>query len=728
MSLYTSAAVKTMSSAPPAGLLQGMLDASLALSSSRADIFRFQLGEVLLKLSETADQPAVEQASFHAYNHLRRDGQTFSEAFDGAFAKLCGAAVRALEKGSSAALPALPAGDFDAIQDSVLLDELAQRIERRVAEPLASLSAVLASLTGSDVQAAANPWRPQHYVLAFYQAWCAIDSQSHSRRLVLGMLGPELFLPLETIYAALNAQCAEHGIAAHPAVLARERRGLSSARGEAEPAAPALELQAFATTLSPVVRPRGQRYCQVRDWLLGPQPQQAMPAVPQPEPEHLNLPDLFAPAGDNGPLQTNTISVSAGARLYAHLTHLQKQTMDTPGNEAPAGGSLLRKLAAGLAHDMLSPLDVNTVELVARIFDIILLEQALPAAMKDQLARLQIPVLKAALLDRKFFIDSNHPAHRLLNQLVACGMGWAPDPGQQDKLLNVVSHIVSRINSEFALKVAIFSAMSAELEAFLNEEESQAEAALAGPVQLAMRSERLYKAEQAARADIVLRLESGAVPYFLEPFLQQQWQRILTLAHKLQDKKPGLVERARKAIDDLVWSLQPRPGAEERQRLLARLPGILAEVNAWLDAIKWQGPERVSFFASLAEQHAAAVRVAGSGKPRVEAAVAQARRATERSMFGGRRKRGASATPSPVASLCHGDWMQMCDREGRCRAMRLAWISPARSQFIFTDRLARATVVYSEKDLEQALQEARATPLAVDRAVDRALDQVLRSP
>ena len=50
------------------------------------------------------------------------------------------------------------------------------------------------------------------------------------------------------------------------------------------------------------------------------------------------------------------------------------------------------------------------------MFDFVSADRQLPDAIKALLGRLQIPVLKAAMLDKEFFSRRKHPARLLVNR------------------------------------------------------------------------------------------------------------------------------------------------------------------------------------------------------------------------------------------------------------------------------------------------------------------------
>ncbi len=751
--LHTFSTSALPKAAPGAGtpgrypaVLPKLVDVAHALAGAQIESFRYRLADALLKLSETSNLPAEEQASFHAYNYLRNHGNVFCETLSTTIHAATAAALRDLEKGRPAAPRLNPDADnFDAMEDQILQDEVNQALEQQLAEPLEELNLRIAAVLGRErVDTDTNPWRPQVFVQAVCLAWRNIDHERASMRTMLGCLSPNCFIKLDAVYAALNTALAGKGILPDIKKVVRERKR------------EAVKV-AFAATTSPVLLARGQRYNRVRDWLLSSGEARTADDVAAAASADLNLPDLFGAQDAAGNWASNTISVAVGPRLFGHLTRLQKQldasrqgdaaalatspatattqataTASTPATAtatapvpATATASILRHIRSGLPDGILTTVDSNTIELLARIVDFLLASGDIPPPVKSLLARLQIPLLKAALMDRKFFINRAHPARLLVDKIVAASVGCDPVRGPDAALLAMLSQIVQRVMTEFDQKTSLFVELYVQLDAFLAREESAAESELAGTITAALRAERLHQAQCAAQADLAQRLDTGAVPQFVEVFLENQWLRILTLAYSIRHKKPEMRERALSTLDDLIWSLQIKADAAERKEMLERLPTILANVNAWLNAIKWDGLERVRFFALLAQRHAAAVRILNDqGSARVEASVAMARRASERSAARERRLQAAAANPER-ATLCQGDWLALHDKNGTLRSMKLAWISPERSQYIFTDRSGSTTMLVAAAETGQALTTGQARVIALDHVVDRALDAVL---
>ena len=102
---------------------------------------------------------------------------------------------------------------------------------------------------------------------------------------------------------------------------------------------------------------------------------------------------------------------------------------ELPLLEAASIHNVLRSLQQSPVMQKASPLDAVLVDAVAMLFDVVFEEAAIPDRLKAQIARLQIPVLKAAMLDRNFFSQENHPVRRMLDAIGTLAI-HLPDNGQ----------------------------------------------------------------------------------------------------------------------------------------------------------------------------------------------------------------------------------------------------------------------------------------------------------
>jgi hypothetical protein len=396
-----------------------------------------------------------------------------------------------------------------------------------------------------------------------------------------------------------------------------------------------------------------------------------------------------------------------------------------------AGGALSHKVfylprfAQSLPSGSLSRGDESTLGLLSRVFETVLLDDSIPPQTRELLQLLQLPVLKAALLDKNFFFEEAHPARRMVDLLSR--MGWEQRKDLDDPLFQVMQRSVERAGQAGP---EAFAEAVAELEAGIAAEESAQQQAIAGPVAKALEQEKLQLASRAARDAVLLRVQAGEVGQVVGGFLEQRWTTVLTFAYSIEEDKPGAVGNATRAMDDLIWSVKPKATREQRKALIGKLPRLLSTLNKWLDAIKWQDAERLQFFARLAECHAAIVRAPIELSPErqlelaVEAAQQDALRRVELEQAAAEQEAARRQMISPVDGLERGMWFEFRTGDSR-RKVKLAWASPLRTLFIFSGADRREAFSLSAEKLAAALHDGAARVLAIDGVVGQVLSEAM---
>ncbi|MDB5961801.1 MAG: hypothetical protein JWP59_3095, partial [Massilia sp.] len=400
----------------------------------------------------------------------------------------------------------------------------------------------------------------------------------------------------------------------------------------------------------------------------------------------------------------------------------------------------LPRLKQAMPAGALNRGDATTLDLLSRIFDTVYLDDSIPQPTRELVQYLQAPVLKAALLDKDFFYQENHPARRMIDLMSR--MGWeqrAPDDPLFQAMQRGVAMVGESVSREPQAHGAVFAEAVAELETTLAAEEQAASATMAAPIAAAIKQEKVNAATKSARNAVALRVGSGEMATVVEAFLQHKWTSVLTIAYSVETEKPGAVGSATRTMDDLIWSVKPKITAEQRRQLIARLPSLLTTLNKWLDIIKWQDAERLQFFADLAECHASIVRAPIDLSPERQLEVAMAaaqqdalrRVENEQALAAAEQAEAASAEQDPaqadIDGLERGMWLQFQDSDPAApsRTVKLAWISPLRSLFIFSTGARKEAFSLPLEKLAAAWREGRVRVVRQDGVVAQALAEAL---
>lgn len=102
----------------------------------------------------------------------------------------------------------------------------------------------------------------------------------------------------------------------------------------------------------------------------------------------------------------------------------------------------------------------KTIDFIKLIFDGIIEEESITDEIKTLLLSLQIPVIKAAMLDAEFFVDDQHPARQLLDKIAEAGVGVSE---HTDPVYISIETIVRKLLNDYNEDVVAFTVALAEL-------------------------------------------------------------------------------------------------------------------------------------------------------------------------------------------------------------------------------------------------------------------------
>jgi len=278
-----------------------------------------------------------------------------------------------------------------------------------------------------------------------------------------------------------------------------------------------------------------------------------------------------------------------------------------------------------------------------------------------------------------------------------------------------------------------FAEAVADLEASIAADESAVESDIAGPIAKALKQEKAAEATRSAKAAVAMRLGGNGAVEIVDNFLENKWTTVLTVAYTVEDDKPGAVANATRTMDDLLWSVKPKVTAEQRKELIGKLPGLLTTLNQWLDIIKWKDSDRLQFFAALAECHASIVRAPLDLSPErqleiaVEVAQQDAIRRMEKEQEAAAVEQEASADEAVITvdGLERGMWLEFVQPDDSVRKVKLAWVSPLRSLYIFSTGARQEAFSLQSEALAQACRDGKARVIQESGVVARVLSEAM---
>jgi hypothetical protein len=380
------------------------------------------------------------------------------------------------------------------------------------------------------------------------------------------------------------------------------------------------------------------------------------------------------------------------------------------------------------------------------LFDHVFADRHIPTVMKSQMGRLQIPILKAVLLDPSFFSRRVHPARRLLDVLAELGLGLVGEGPAVRSALDLVEDVGDRILEQLDRDPAVFDSMTAMAETFMAANEEADASLVQRAATIVEARERGWVAAEAGRAEVQRRLAARTwVPAPVREMLIETWSCAFANVHGVEGEGSPPWQKLARTMDDLLWSVEPKVAPEDRRRLVATLPGMLADVSEGLHRSKMPPESRDAFLAALVDCHALAVKAGMRGmavvpefpssppafeEPRIEREVLESGDVrVEEIRFStppGTGVRGALARTGAWMQVQRGSWIEFNPGDGPVFRARLSWVSPGKSAYLFTNPLTGdAALSISPEALAEQLRRGQARMLDDAPLVARAMDAMV---
>ena len=262
---------------------------------------------------------------------------------------------------------------------------------------------------------------------------------------------------------------------------------------------------------------------------------------------------------------------------------------------AATGPMLLEELRQGkqaLKQAASTPAERATIEIVAMMFQSILTEDRIPAAMRVWFARLQMPVLRVAVGEPDFFATLDHPARRLIDRMGACVMGLdSASRSIGDALEKEIKRVVQVVEAYPDTGRRVFQTVLVEFEKFLEHYFKNENEASRRGVSLAQQVEQ--RETLAIQYTIELRRMLNEVPVQegVRQFLFQVWADVLATSAVRYGGQAPETKTMKRAAADLIWSASAKVTREERAEVIRRLPPLLKRLREGMASAN-MSPER----------------------------------------------------------------------------------------------------------------------------------------
>lgn len=772
--------------------------------SRLTDTFRSSLDKLEEQLYELAEK-AIDRETQNGYLDARAEAKArraeLEKTFRDQFAKLFDDRLHgedAPKKPSGLADLELSLVDEADLESSIAVKEFARRLsDMSEAElgPLAQRFGLLMRREG--LESTDIPASPDAIADSLVKTLAKLDAKPKLRIALLRLIEQMIAQDVRKIYGDMNAHFISHQVL--PQIRPAFRRSTPGGPGAARPAAGVPDPRQAAADLAqtaampPVAE--SDVYAQLAA-MLAPPGMAGMPgmgAIPGMAPmgmpgEGLPGGPMGAPGLGMGPLGVPGMSLPAGTPVQGipglvmpsggfmgALTGLQQGGLRDFWNSAGldlagwnsvqlaappeelAGAqpnwaaadyvNLVRQIRTSPVGSQVNQADGVTIDIVALLFDYIFEDKEIPPPVKHVVSRLQIPVLKVALVDKTFFSNKTHPVRLFLDQLAQASVGCPPDVSRDDPLFRCIESTVERIVTEFETDVTLFTRELHGLDRFLADYRESAVAMEEKTIAVAEAREHDEAARYAIEVEVSARASSPDVPIVTQALISETLPPLLEAAQVNGGSTGEAWQAALKLMDDLLWSVAPKPTPEARKELLSMLPSLLRRLREAMHDAKLDEAKAEAYLRSLAPMHAAAVKAEHVAPPQAvtstapvevdvsaEPELTHKRIETEdgiaieeiRLVKQARELRAAidqyDLYDAEVKRLARGSWMEFRRSDGNFVRAKLTFMNADYGVYVFTNPQLDNALSVSREALVLQLKTGDARMVVEKSLLDRALD------
>jgi len=451
--------------------------------------------------------------------------------------------------------------------------------------------------------------------------------------------------------------------------------------------------------------------------------------------------------GDSDATDTSTEESSTieATELLNALTNIQQQPVTIEKSAAAIEGAALKtSLHSQLKcpeDRVLGEVTDDTIDIISFLFEIILDDKNLPDAMKALLGRLQIPILKVAILDKSFFSRKKHPARCLLNQLTQAAFTWSEAKEKtQDKLYLRIDAAIQRILTEFERNISLFDEISQEFATFFAQEQHTAKALEQRMQQISIGKEKLQIARNQVMHEINSRIEEQTCPPIITTLLLEAWKDLLLLINLRQGQRSKAWKKSLVLMDKLLWSITPKRNLNEQQKLLKQMPSIHRQLKEGMLCISFDQCRMEQLLEELRTCQMESLIPASETHGEVDQTAEHSTAAP------------SPATPDVIEEIVMtdpqldktvlgdnqteyipfniGTWFEITDNDGNISRAKLAWRGIIDGSLTLVNRLGIKILETSATQLNQQIQDGTARVLSnleaplIDRALLSMMDQL----
>ena len=383
-----------------------------------------------------------------------------------------------------------------------------------------------------------------------------------------------------------------------------------------------------------------------------------------------------APGGGGGGSGSTTFPTLLPGFLDS-LVHWQADIPRVSGPSQPPATLVLRQLQQGAHQTDAGTFDLAMLDAVANLFEFILDDPDISPHYKSEIAQLQIPALRVALVSPEFFSDDQHPARQLIDLLGLFSRHFPEHNPSHLHALTQIETACARVLDDPDHQIEAFEQAHRTLTAWLSNESARTASELTSEVAnlesieqqelgtlLALENLNDLTARYPAPESVIRRMEGAWVPYMASLYVSEAGEG------------PGWRNACITQLQ-LFLSLQHPDDEDMREARLQSIPQTNAELRRGLLAQGAEPAQLKDFFSAITATQECWVRP-GMGHQETRVSTFTPRLVSQEEIDSFARR--LTDVPSDDAvllqteNLLEGDWVDFDPPYEGLTTARVAWV------------------------------------------------------
>ncbi|NOZ37345.1 MAG: DUF1631 domain-containing protein [Gammaproteobacteria bacterium] len=502
------------------------------------------------------------------------------------------------------------------LEESLAISTLTSKIRANYAQDIHAIEQRLQQIAPSiEISAQTNPLDPENLCTAFRDATETLDTEIKIKLIIFKLFDQHINETIGKLYQTINTAFIEAGIM--PKIRARMPQRPSTNSLDAHPATEdshALATDDFASEAFATHAATGGT-----EVLVSLQQLLAQTGIVNPLSGGVQagVGNNLGASGFNGDSPLPGFATGSTEQVLHALNQIQSAaTMALPKDGSPREiGSQIKTMLVNQVTEVagqptsLNSVDNGIIDVVSMLFEFILDDHNLPAAAKAEIARLQIPMLKVAIIDQEFFSTQGHPARLLLNTLARAGIGLDESAQTENNpLIMQIEQAVEKVLTEFENDINIFATVLQEFSTFMDEQHERENSAQESALAVFQHKEEVALAQAWVKETLEEVLADKKLPEQIEKIIQGPWREVMLHTWLNQGENSALWKNQLRFIDVLAWSVEPKKISLDKKKLGNIITQLIQTLRQGLAKIDYPADKTDKLFNALEAWHLASIR------------------------------------------------------------------------------------------------------------------------